>query len=153
MTTIVDRAKFSNKMNKEFASRLTSLRARAQLTNRELARLSDVPASTVAGLQTGSRRIGEYQARKLGRAFNLSGEELEEFVLQAINGCTEKVLTDSLPYPSHLLNLLAVQLKKAGIGAEAIRAFEVTGDERKQDVRFILGSGKAVTLTTQLQYA
>jgi transcriptional regulator with XRE-family HTH domain len=140
-------------MNTEFSSRLTTLRTDARLTNRELARLSDVPESTVAGLQTGSRRVGEYQARKLGKAFNLAGEELEEFVLQAINGCTEKILTDSLPYPSHLLNLLAVQLKKAGIGAEAIRAFEVSGDEQKQDVKFTLGSGKSVTLTTQLQYA
>lgn len=150
---MVDRAKFSNKMNTEFASRLTRLRTTARLTNRELARLSDVPTSTVAGLQTGSRRIGEYQARKLGKAFNLAGEELEEFVLQAINECTEKILTDSLPYPSHLLNLLAVQLKKAGIGAESIHEFEISGDDRKQDVRFILGSGKSVTLTTHLQYA
>ena len=140
-------------MNNEFSTRLTTLRTDARLTNRELARLSDVPASTVAGLQTGSRRVGEYQARKLGKAFNLGGEELEEFVLQAINGCAEKILTASLPYPSHLLNLLAVQLKKAGIGAEAIHNFEVTGDEQKQNVRFTLGSGKAVTLTTHLQYA
>jgi transcriptional regulator with XRE-family HTH domain len=140
-------------MNTEFSSRLTRLRTDARLTNRELARISDVPESTVAGLQTGSRRVGEYQARKLGKAFKLNGEALEEFVLQAINGCSEKVLTASLPYPSHLLNLLAVQLKKAGIGAEAISAFEVSGDERKQDVRFTLGSGKFVTLTTQLQYA
>ena len=149
----MDCVRFINNMNTEFSSRLTTLRTDARLTNRELARLSDVPESTVAGLQTGSRRVGEYQARKLGKAFNLAGEELEEFVLQAINGCTEKILTDSLPYPSHLLNLLAVQLKKAGIGAEAIRAFEVSGDEQKQDVKFTLGSGKSVTLTTQLQYA
>ena len=149
----MERGKFSSKMNKDFSSKFTRLRTDARLTNRELARLSDVPESTVAGLQTGSRRVGEYQARKLGKAFNLTGEALEEFVLQAINECTEKVLTSSLPYPSHLLNLLAVQLKKAGIGAEAIHNFEVSGDERKQDVRFILGSGKSVTLTTHLQYA
>lgn len=140
-------------MNQPFSSRLTALRAAARLTNRELARLADVPESTIAGLQSGNRRVGEIQARKLGNALQLRGEDLEQFILQAINTCSEKVLCEAKSYPASLLNLIARQLRKAGIVAEAICHFDVTGDERKQNVLLTLGSGKSATLTTQLQYA
>ena len=136
-----------------FSTQLTRLRTAARLTNRELARLSDVPESTIAGLQTGNRRVGELQARKLGIALQLRGEALEQFILQAIDTCTEKVLCESKNYPASLLNLIARQLRKAGICAESIHDFDVTGDERKQDVTLTLGCGKSATLTTQLQYA
>lgn len=132
---------------------LTTLRTNARLTNRELARISDVPESTIAGLQSGSRRIGELQARKLGTAFRLEGEALEQFILQAIDTCTEKVLCEAKDYPAGLLNLIARQLRKAGICADSICDFEISGDERKQDVTLALGSGRTATLTTHLLYA
>ena len=78
---------------------------------------------------------------------------MEQFILQAIDTCTEKVLCESKNYPAELLNLIARQLRKAGIVAESIHDFDVTGDERKQDVTLILCSGKSATLTTHLQYA
>lgn len=120
------------------------------MTNAELAQRAGVPESFISGLQNDNRRVGEYQARKIGRALNLHGERLEVFVLRAIDTSTEKILNEAKPYPAELLNLLAMQLRSAGIHAEAIHAFNITGDENEQDIHLTLNSGKQVTLKTQL---
>jgi hypothetical protein len=133
-----------------FSQTLQALRASAKLTNHELARLADVPASLISGLQHDNRRVGEYQARKIGTALRLSGDALEQFIYDAISGCTEKVLNEAKQYPAQLLNLLAVQLSRAGIPADSIQHFNILGDEHSHDINFTLGSGKTATLRTQL---
>lgn len=140
-------------MNEPFSSQLYRLRTNAQLTNEELGQLADVPASLISGLQNDNRRVGEYQARKIGRALNLHGDRLEEFVLRAIDTCTQKVLSEAKDYPAELLNLLAKQLRRAGIHAESIHAFDITGDETDQGVTLQLGSGRKAILTTHLACA
>lgn len=137
-------------MNPCFSHQLQALRASAKLTNLELARLADVPASLISGLQNDNRRVGECQAMKIGKAFKLTGEELEDFILSAVNTCSEKVLNDAKPYPSRLLNLVALQLHRAGIPAGAIADCTVASDEFGQDVTLTLGSGKTAKLRTQL---
>ena len=137
-------------MNSPFSQTLQTLRADAKLTNYELACLADVPESLISGLQNNRRRVGEYQARKIGKALKLTGEALEDFVYSAVNTCTEKILTDAKPYPSRLLNLVALQLHRAGIRAESIFDCNVAGDEHEQDVTLTLGSGRTATLKTQL---
>lgn len=137
-------------MNEPFSSQLYRLRTNAKLTNAELAQRADVPESFISGLQNDNRRVGEFQARKIGKALNLHGERLEEFVLRAIDTCTKKVLEEARDYPAELLNLLAKQLRRAGIYAEAIEAFDITGDESEQGVTLLLGSGRKATLTTHL---
>ena len=133
-----------------FSRTLQALRTSAKLTNHELARLAEVPESLISGLQNDNRRIGEYQAMKIAKALKLSGEKLEQFIYDAINGCTEKILNTAKPYHSQLLNLVAVQLHRAGIPANSIRDFDISGDEQCQDVTLILGGGKKATLRTQL---
>jgi transcriptional regulator with XRE-family HTH domain len=133
-----------------FSQTLQTLRANARLTNNELARLADVPESLISGLQNDNRRVGEYQAMKIGKALKLAGETLEQFIYDGINTCTEKILNTAKPYHSQLLNLVAVQLHRAGIPAESIRDFKVAGDESAQDVTLTLRSGKTATLITQL---
>ena len=140
-------------MNVPFSSQLKALRKDARLTNNELARLADVPTSLISGLQTGKRQIGEYQARKIALALDLCGEEFERFVYAAINDCTEKVLNESKSYPAELLNLLARQLRGAGICADFIRKCTVNGDHREQAVTLHLGNGDEATLTTLLKMA
>ena len=137
-------------MNESFSSQLSRLRFQARLTNENLARLADVPESLISGLQNDNRRVGEYQARKIGAALHLHGEELELFVLKAINTCTEKVLNESKPYPAHFLNLLAVQLHRAGIAAQSIQDFTIVGDSLSQNIHLTLGNGREATLKTQL---
>lgn len=137
-------------MNIPFSLQLQQLRASAKLTNNELAQLADVPESLISGLQNNNRRVGEYQARKIGKALKLSEERLESFILQAINTCTEKVLEEAKGFPAELLNLLAQQLNRAGIRAESIHTFTVVGDESEQDVTLHLGNGRRAVLTTHL---
>jgi transcriptional regulator with XRE-family HTH domain len=137
-------------MNEPFSSLLQRLRTAAHLTNEALAKLADIPESLISGLQNDNRRIGEYQARKLGAALQLHGEDLEQFILQAINTCTEKVLEEAKPYPAHLLNLLAVQLHQAGIKAGDIGDFTIVGDPLEQKIILSLNGDRQATLTTQL---
>jgi len=137
-------------MNTPFFQTLQTFRANANLTNHELARLAEVPESLISGLQNDRRRVGEYQAMKIGKALKLTGKALEQFVFDAINTCTEKVLNEAKPYHSQLLNLVAVQLHRAGIPADSIRAFDISGDEHEQDVTLTLGSGKTAILRTHL---
>jgi transcriptional regulator with XRE-family HTH domain len=137
-------------MNTPFSQTLQELRANARLTNNELARLADVPESLISGLQNDHRRVGEYQAMKIGKALKLKGETLEQFIYDAINTCTEKLLNTAKPYHSQLLNLVALQLHRAGIPADSIQDFSVAGDEHAQDVTLLLGSGRTATLKTQL---
>lgn len=133
-----------------FSQTLQALRANAQLTNNELARLADVPESLISGLQNDNRRVGEYQAMKIGKALKLTGDELEQFIYDAINTCTEKILNTAKPYHSQLLNLVAVQLHRAGIPADSITDCTIASDEFGQDVTLSLGSGKKAKLRTQL---
>lgn len=137
-------------MNETFSSQLYRLRTAARLTNETLARLADVPESLLSGLQNNNRRIGEYQARKIGNALRLEGYELEQFIYNAINNSSEKVLVKAKPYPAQLLNLLAVQLQRAGIGAESISGLTIDGDPFEQDVQLALAGGRQATLKTQL---
>lgn len=136
-----------------FSTKLTELRTAAKLTNYELARIADVPESMIAGIQSGRRRVGEHQARKLGTALRFSGEALEQFILHAIDTSEEKILNEAKPYPAVLLNLLARQLNKSGVCAEAICDCRVNGDLNRQDVTLNLNSGRQLNLTTQLNYA
>ena len=137
-------------MTTQFASQLHNLRIDAKLTNNDLARLAGVPESLISGLQNGNRRIGEYQARKIGNALKLTGDELEQFVYAAVDTCTEKVLGHAKAYPSQLLNLVALQLHRAGISADSIFDCDVTGNQHEQDVTLRLGGGKTASIKTQL---
>jgi transcriptional regulator with XRE-family HTH domain len=140
-------------MNEPLSSQLSRLRKTACLTNEQLATRAGVPRSLIAGLQSGKRRIGELQARKIGNALRLSGDVLEEFVMLAINNCSEKVLQESRSYPAELLNILARQLRKAGILPEQIGGCIIGGDECEQDVTVLLKAGGKAIIQTHLRCA
>jgi transcriptional regulator with XRE-family HTH domain len=139
--------------NTPFPETLSNLRKAAKLTSRELARLAEVPESFISGLQNGRRCIGEVQARKIAKALNLTANDLDAFVIQAIDTCSEKVLHDSQDYPAEVLNLLARQLAQAGILANSILQYKVSGDEHRQDLTILLGTGDTAVLKTHLEYA
>jgi len=134
-------------MNKTpFSEQLSTLRQDAQLTNQELADDARVPASLIAGLQSGKRRIGEYQARKIGVALGLCGGDLERFIYDAINNCSEKVLEESKGYPAELLNLLARQLRLAGVLPNNVTGWNV----QKNAADLVLSNGGKAHLETVL---
>lgn len=140
-------------MNEEFPELLSKLRKEAKLTNIQLAEEANVSRSLIPGLQSGKRCVGEYQARKLGNALGLTGAELEDFIFSGINRCTEKVLVEAKPYPAKLLNLLARQLRRAGIAPEMVSSCMIEEDAQKCVVEIKLVDGKDAHIETKLQCA
>ena len=107
-------------LTETFGERLNELRGKRNLTVQQLANRASVPATLISGLQTNNRRIGENNARKIGKALQLTGAELESFVYQAINTSEERVLESSKGYPAEVLNLLANELRQSGIEPEKV---------------------------------
>lgn len=101
--------------NYTFGDKLNSLRLERNLTVHELAKLSGVSQPLISNLIHGQRVIGEYTARKIARALQLRGEELEEFIHLAINNCSQRVLSSFRTYPSEVLNMVAGELNALGI--------------------------------------
>ena len=139
--------------NAEFGKQLSSLRQKLGLSVRELAEHAKVPRSLIAGLQVGSRRIGEYQARKIGLALNLKDSALDAFVLSAINTCTKKVLEEAKDYPSSFINMVARQLRLAGILPKDLSNFQITRDSTQHVLKLYLQDGKCAQLTSILTTA
>jgi transcriptional regulator with XRE-family HTH domain len=107
-----------------FAHTLTALRKAANLTDEALAQLADVPRSLITGLQNGARIIGEQQARKIAAALKLEGNALRDFVFDAMNTCTMRVLAENQNYPAEVVNFAANHLQDKGIDPEYIAACE-----------------------------
>ena len=139
-------------MNPPFSHTIGFLRKQAQLTNKQLATLANVPESLIAGLQSGKRRIGELQARKLGTALKLTDQEMELFVLQAIDTCSEKLLRRAQGFPAELSNLLICQLLHSGITADSLLSYSVAGSGHQKDVTLWLTTGGKALLRTKLDF-
>ena len=138
-------------MQNDFSTTLSQLRRAAKLTNIQLADKAHVSRSIIPGLQSGKRVIGECQASKIGAALQLEGKELESFIFCGINRCTEKVLKQAQAYPAELLNLLALQLRRAGILPEHVSACVVDEDATQCVVGVLLADGSKMHLKTMLE--
>ncbi len=117
----------------------------------ELARKSGISEGLLSGLVHDQRVIGEYTARKIANALQLSGIELEEFIYAAINNCSEKILESSKPYPAILLNLIACKLKESGITPEKIS--RCVRNENDADASLFLKNGSEARITLELAFA
>ena len=137
-------------MVNDFPHLLSRLRRNAKLTNVQLAEEANVSRSLIPGLQSGKRVVGEFQAKKLGVALGLEGKELDDFVFCGINRCSEKVLQDSQPYPAELLNLLARQMKIAGVKPDNVSRCVVTEDASVSRAAIYLMDGTHATIETKL---
>lgn len=136
----------------KFPDYLTQLRENANLTNQQLAVKANVPRSLIAGLQSGKRRVGEYNARKIGDALGLTGAELEDFIYSALDTCTVKVINDHRYYPAELLNLLAKQLRGMGILPEQVEQYRIDGDNKSGNVDLFLKNGDHARIATMVAY-
>ena len=136
--------------SRDFRQYLTHLRTSQGLSNRSLAARAGVPQSFVAGLQSGSRRVGEVQARKIGIALGLNSDALENFVLLGVDTCTEKVLKQTSGYPAALINLIASQLRGAGIFPELLSGCMIKDADNGQSIILSLSNGKTAHLNTEL---
>lgn len=137
----------------KFPEYLTYLRKQANFTNQQLAEKAGVPRSLIAGLQSGRRRVGEYNARMIGAALGLKDRNLEDFIYQAIDTCTEKVLKDSQAYPAELLNLLAKQLRAVGVLPEQVDQCRVQGNHQASIVALSLKDGSQASIATMVAHS
>jgi transcriptional regulator with XRE-family HTH domain len=136
-------------MQNRFPELLNGLRERNGLSNRELAKRAHVPESLISGLQLGSRRVGETNARQLGEALGLDGDRLEGFVLEAINTSTRKVMRKAVKYPSALLNMMAFQLHRAGVLPDLVTDF-VFGGKDSDQITLLLNDGRKANIEATL---
>jgi transcriptional regulator with XRE-family HTH domain len=137
-------------MQNRFPETLNTLREDAQLTNRELARRAGVPESLISGLQTGSRRVGEANARQIGRALGLADDDLNTFVLKAIDTSTRKVMKSAQEYPSAILNLVAFRLRRAGVFPDLVKDYCFAGAEQDR-VTLLLNDGRRALIAMDLK--
>ena len=122
------------------------------MTVYDLAKAAEVPQSLISGLNTNNRVIGEYAARKIGRALDLDGEELESFIYLAINNCTERVLDKYKGCPAEILNLVADLLEKAGITPDCIKSCVRKPESREADAALYLDNGMAALINVEVKY-
>ena len=139
-------------MQDRFSDILNAHMVRLNLPGCGVARRAGVPPSLISGLRQGKRRVGEANARQIGAALELQGDELEEFVLMAIDTSTRKVMKQAQGYPSALLNLVASQLRRAGVLPDLVMDYSITGEQNDR-VILLLNDGRKAKIEATLTIA
>ena len=138
-------------LNNTFGNKLNNLKIARGLSSAELARKCGISEGLLSGLIRDRRVIGEYQAKKIGNALQLTGNELEEFVYAAINNCSEKVLKSSKQYSAELINLVTSKLQESGITPDEIN--RCVRKENGADAALTLKDGRQATISLELAFA
>jgi len=138
-------------LTETFGEQLARLRRNKSLTVQQLADRADVPATLISGLQTSSRKVGENNARKIACALQLTGEDFDQFVYDAINTSPERILETSKGYPAEMLNLLANELRENGIAPEQVmRCMLHPRQEDAPDALLFLDNGRRASIRVQI---
>ena len=116
------------------------------LSGKELSKRACVPETLVSGLQNDSRKIGEVQATRIGKALDLSGNELQEFVYMALNESKGRLLNSSKIYCAEILNYLPNLISIHGIRAEEIADAAIL----KEGIKLSLKSGSTATVSAHV---
>ena len=135
-------------INNTFGNKLNSLKTARGLSSAELARKAGISEGLLSGLIHDQRVIGEYTARKIGNALQLTGNESEEFIYSAINNCSEKILESFKKYPAELINLVACKLQERGVTPDEIS--RCVRDEKDVDAALYLNDGREIHLTLEV---
>jgi transcriptional regulator with XRE-family HTH domain len=135
-----------------FGETLNRRRKELGLTVEELAKAAGVYESLISSLNNDKRVIGEISARKIGRALQLTGDDLEDFVYQAINNCSERVLSGFKQYPAEVLNATATVLALSGISPDSIRRCVRKATAADPDVTIYLNDGKSASINVEVAY-
>ena len=137
-------------MNSTFGNKLNNLKIARGLSSVELARKAGISEGLLSGLIHEQRVIGEYTANKIGKALQLTGNELEEFVYAAINNCSEKILEASKKYPAELINRFTSTLQERGIEPEHISC--CVRKEKDADAALFLKDGSKTKIKLELAF-
>ena len=120
---------------KTLANEITEKRKALGITSKKLAELASVPQSLISGLQRGTRKIGEIQATRVGRALGLEGIYLMDFIYLAMNESSQRLLESSKAYPVEILNNLANLLGNGGVPPELIENVVVFNTHLEMSLR------------------
>ena len=137
-------------VNNTFGKKLNKLKIAHGLSSAELAHRAGIGEGLLSGLIHDQRVIGDFTARKIGKALQLTGDEMETFIYSAINNCSEKILESSKDYPAELINLVAGKLKANGISPD-----KISGCRRQQegaDAALYLSDGSEARITLELAF-
>ena len=131
---------------KEFGKKIKKLRAKAGLTQPELAKASGVATSIVNDVENGIRSAGCKTINKIGMGLELSDQDRFLLILKGLQfSRRDFLIPDFENYPPELLNFLPYVLNRAGIQAENIKNIELPGADRKNlEIRLI--NGKTIQL-------
>ena len=128
---------------KRLSTEIITRRKALRLKGKELSKRACVPETLVSGLQNDSRKIGEVQATRIGKALGLSGKSLLEFVYLALNESKRRLLHSSKDYSAEILNYLPNLIAIHGIMAEEILETSILED----GIKLSLKNGNAATVS------
>ena len=128
---------------KRLSTEIITRRKALRLKGKELSKRACVPETLVSGLQNDSRKIGEVQATRIGKALGLSGNDLLEFVYMALNESKGRLLNSSKIYCAEILNYLPNLISIHGIRAEEIADAAIL----KEGIKLSLKSGSTATVS------
>ena len=128
---------------KRLSTEIITRRKTLRLKGKELSKRACVPETLVSGLQNDSRKIGEIQATRIGKALGLSGNDLLEFVYLALNESKGRLLNSSKLYCAEILNYLPNLIAIHGITAEEI----VDSVIIEEGIKLSLKSGSTATVS------
>ena len=128
---------------KRLSHEIITRRKALRLKGKELSKRACVPETLVSGLQNDSRKIGEVQASRIGKALGLSANELQEFVYMALNESKGRLLNSSKIYCAEILNYLPNLIAIHGITAEGIADASIF----ENHIKLSLKSGSTATVS------
>ncbi len=128
---------------KRLSTEIITRRKTLRLKGKELSKRACVPETLVSGLQNDSRKIGEIQATRIGKALGLSGNDLLEFVYLALNESKGRLLNSSKLYCAEILNYLPNLIAIYGITAEEIADAAIL----EEGIKLSLKSGSTATVS------
>ena len=121
-------------MRKEivFGKKIKDLRAKAGLTQPQLASSSGVATSIVNDIENGIRSAGCKTVNKIALGLRLDEQERFLLVLKGLEfSKRDFLIPDFEQYPPELLNFLPYVLNRAGITAKSIRNIELPAGGKK----------------------
>jgi predicted transcriptional regulator len=107
---------------------LKTQREKLNITVQAVADRAGVAQSLVSGLQTGSRRCAEDNAKRIAVALEMNESQQRKFVYLALNSSVNRVLQENMAYPAEVLNMVANGLNAAGITANKITQTSAQGN-------------------------
>ena len=131
---------------KRLSHEIISKRKALRLKSKELSKRASVPATLLSGLQNDSRKIGEVQATRIGKALGLSGNDLLMFIYVALNESKGRLLNASKSYCAEILNYLPNLISLHGIKAEEI----VDAVILKEGIELALRNGSTATVSASV---